>query len=550
MRMKSGANLLFGVALALGGSVRLGHAQSPPDPNYQRQQVFPSYQAFTDELNAIAATADATERNARLNTLWSTLQSAGQVPYAQDNHYAMLYRGSATSVAYPGDHNSWQPNSAPATQLTGTNLWIREGTLPTDARVDYKIVLNGGTWILDPVNTLQMWGGFGPNNELRMPNYEYPIETIRRPDAARGTLGSDVRVTSSNLGYQVQYRVYTPAGYSTEQLANLPVVYVTDGHEYAADHMGSLVAVLDNLIDDGTLRPTLAVFVDPRDPNNLGNNRRMSEYDMNPQFAGFVAGELVPAIDAAYRTSAAADERVILGTSLGGLNSAYFGATQSDVFRKIAIQSPAFSFNPSIYPLYDQPPQAPLEIFMTAGTINDGSGGTTMNGILAENGYDFTFVQANEGHSWGNWRGQLADLLTGLVGPPLQGLGDYNADGAVDAADYTVWRNTLGQGIAAGQGADGNNNGSVDPADYTVWKDHFGAAYNSGGGVRGVLGVPEPASGYLMSAGLLAAVARRVWRAAPKRNSSCRSPSERRQLRRWQRSLPAAPGPPASNLVA
>jgi hypothetical protein len=273
----------------------------------------------------------------------------------------------------------------------------------------------------------------------------------------------------------------------------------------------------------------------------LGNNRRTSEYNMNPQFAGFVADELVPAIDAAYRTGATPDDRVILGTSLGGLNSAYFGAAESGVFHKIAIQSPAFSFNASIYPLYDQPPQAPLEIFMTAGTINDGNGGTTMNGILAEHGYDFTFVQANEGHSWGNWRGQLADLLVGLVGPPPQGLGDYNGDGNVDAGDYTVWRNTLGQGIAAGHGADGNNNGSVDPADFTVWKDHFGAAYNSGGGAKGALSVPEPASGCLMSAGLLAAAVRRVWRTVRLRNSSCRGPAERRQLRGRQRSLPVAP---------
>src|SRR5688572_20721281 len=74
--------------------------QAPPDPNYQRQQVFPSYQAFKDELTAIAATTDATQRQTRLNTLWTNLRSGGQVPYAQDNKYALLYRGSASSVAF------------------------------------------------------------------------------------------------------------------------------------------------------------------------------------------------------------------------------------------------------------------------------------------------------------------------------------------------------------------------------------------------------------------------------------------------------------------
>ncbi|MEZ6101053.1 MAG: esterase-like activity of phytase family protein [Pirellulaceae bacterium] len=50
--------------------------------------------------------------------------------------------------------------------------------------------------------------------------------------------------------------------------------------------------------------------------------------------------------------------------------------------------------------------------------------------------------------------------------------GDYNCNGAVDAADYTVWKDHFGsQDFLA---ADGNGNRIVDAADYTVWKDGFG----------------------------------------------------------------------------
>ena len=48
-------------------------------------------------------------------------------------------------------------------------------------------------------------------------------------------------------------------------------------------------------------------------------------------------------------------------------------------------------------------------------------------------------------------------------------LGDYNLNGVVDAADYTVWRNTLGQ-VADGLAADGNASGTIDAGDYDVWK--------------------------------------------------------------------------------
>ena len=42
--------------------------------------------------------------------------------------------------------------------------------------------------------------------------------------------------------------------------------------------------------------------------------------------------------------------------------------------------------------------------------------------------------------------------------------GDYNADGAVNQADYTYWRSTLGS--LNRLAADGNNNNQVDAADY------------------------------------------------------------------------------------
>lgn len=301
-------------------------AQLPPDPDFVRQQLFPSYQDFKNALLGIVNNPDSATRQAELNTFWTQLQGAGQIPYAQANQYAYLYRGSASSVAWRGDFNGW--GVATGTQFPGTDLWIREGTLPADARVDYKLFLNGSNWVLDPANPLQMWSGFGPNSELRMPDYAYPVETVRHAGVPRGTLSGNVTMASSNLGYDVNYRVYTPAGYDPEGAQQLPVVYVTDGHEYAADHMGSMVVVLDNLISGLRLQPVLAVFIDPRQPGNPGHNRRSSEYVANADFLRFVADELVPAIDRDFTTTVAAEGRAILGTSLGGLNSAYFGTAR------------------------------------------------------------------------------------------------------------------------------------------------------------------------------------------------------------------------------
>ncbi|MCO6044334.1 DNRLRE domain-containing protein [Aeoliella sp. ICT_H6.2] len=98
--------------------------------------------------------------------------------------------------------------------------------------------------------------------------------------------------------------------------------------------------------------------------------------------------------------------------------------------------------------------------------------------------------------------GDLAPFLDFTLGPvPTTSVGgDYNNNGIVDIADYTVWRNLLGGTSLLNEEVSPN---VVDIADYLYWRERFGATDTGEPASFGQpAAVPEPPA--LSIAGLLA----------------------------------------------
>ncbi|MGL4512525.1 MAG: family 16 glycosylhydrolase [Lacipirellulaceae bacterium] len=74
-----------------------------------------------------------------------------------------------------------------------------------------------------------------------------------------------------------------------------------------------------------------------------------------------------------------------------------------------------------------------------------------------------------------------ADTVALRLAPAL--LGDFNGDGAVNAADFTLWRDSLGSTTELA--ADANGDGVVGPSDYNLWSQSFGDT-------AAALSIPEP----------------------------------------------------------
>ena len=79
--------------------------------------------------------------------------------------------------------------------------------------------------------------------------------------------------------------------------------------------------------------------------------------------------------------------------------------------------------------------------------------------------------------------------------------GDFNLDGSVDLADYTLWRNNLGSPTGLG---DADFDGDTDAEDYLVWRTAFGFERqpfgSSASSASLVQAVPEPSSLWYVAA--------------------------------------------------
>ncbi len=150
-----------------------------------------------------------------------------------------------------------------------------------------------------------------------------------------------------------------------------------------------------------------------------------------------------------------------------------------------------------------------------SGTLNV----SLLSGFAPSAGNTFEIITAGGGIS-GEFASAVLPALTGLMWqldyqPNALALvvaipGDYNHNGAVDAADYVVWRKTLGQtgpGLAAD--GNGNGNGQIDSGDFDIWRAHFGQTAGSGAGTSANAAVPEPTTLIMVLLGALVMCTRR-----------------------------------------
>jgi enterochelin esterase family protein len=367
----------------------------------------PSTSQISSSFNAFIQRLDGLVPSARPEIVDSFMAAQKGFPVTEDSIANFVYRGSVTSsIVVTGDHTLWSASGQTLTNVAGTNFYYQSRKFEPDARIDYKFIKDG-IWILDPLNGQTVTGGFGPNSEMAMPNFVQPPEIQYNPAIPHGTISS-FQFTSINTANTRTIQVYLPPGYALMS-RRFPSLYVHDGSDYVS--LGSMANVLDNLIDAKKIEPLIVVFVPPS-PNRAGEYRQSKI----TQFSKLMTEELVPYVDSVYHTVAIAAERGTMGSSDGGHISLYLAVNYSGAFGLVGGQSS------TITDLFRAPiqngPKVPIKFYLDVGTYDLSYAGSTFlelnrefRDILLAKEYGVTYAEYHEGHSWGNWRAHIDDIL-------------------------------------------------------------------------------------------------------------------------------------------
>ena len=332
-----------------------------------------------------------------------------EVPLTEGTSVYFIYRDTvASNVSVAGDFNDWKAGRDMLEKVPGTDLFFLRREFEAEARLDYKFVVDGSRWMLDPLNPGQVTGGYGPNSEMAMPGYVRPVEIVFDPQIPHGEVITE-RFSSEILDNERGIYFYLPPGYIDEEDRLYPVLFVHDGGEYIS--LGSMVVVADNLIACDAIDPLVMVFIDPVD--------RGGEYRPGEGFIRMIVEELVPLVNSRFRVDTRPAARGMMGASLGGLISVSITWDHPDLFGFCASQSGAFMSNYSnVIKMVESGPPRDIRYYLDWGIYEPGIAASNedMREAILRGGHELIWKVYPEGHSWGSWRAHLDDILKAFTG--------------------------------------------------------------------------------------------------------------------------------------
>ena len=378
------------------------------------------------------------------------------VSFAQENNYPADTKPASTNIVgqdYPrvdSQRRVYFRFRAPGAQTVSVGLGntpLTKGedgfwtgvTKSEDPGFHYYTLKIDGVEVADP-SSESFFGAGKMMSGMEIP--EDGVDFYNIKNVPHGNVNSFWYLAKSTGEHRHAY-IYTPPGYDQNTKQRYPVLYLQHGmgeDRRAWSTQGRANFILDNLIAEGKAKPMIIVMEDggiaagmgggprrpagPRPQGQPGAPQGQAPRGPMGAPAGMVSfwdgfgkvmiADLIPTIDANFRTLSDREHRAIAGLSLGGTQTYGISQANLDKFSHIGIFSAPFGF-PGVETGYNGLLQKPAEFaklvkvfFVSMGSKEGPNSGRAIHEALDKAGVKNVYYEApGTAHEFQTWRKSL-----------------------------------------------------------------------------------------------------------------------------------------------
>ena len=265
----------------------------------------------------------------------------------------------------------------------------------------YHLTIDSG--VFNDPGTLNFYGSTRWESGIEIPAHDQDFYALK--DVPHGRV-QQILFPSKSTNTSRRAFVYTPPSYDKDKSKRYPVLYLQHGwgeDETAWSNQGHANLIMDNMIAEGKIKPFIIVMT-----YGMTNNVRMggmANFKIEP-FQTVLIDELIPYVDANFRTLADQPHRAMGGLSMGGMETKTITLARPDVFSHYALLSGG------IYTPADIKDKSKVKlIFISCGSFENPDGVKKAATALKDAGINaVSFVSENTRHEFQTWRRSLLEL--------------------------------------------------------------------------------------------------------------------------------------------
>lgn len=280
--------------------------------------------------------------------------------------------------------------------------WVGTTAGPMDEGFHYYNVKIDGGKFNDP-GALNFYGSVRWESGIEIPAHDQDFYALK--NVPHGKV-EQILFPSKSTNTSRRAFVYTPPGYDKNEKNRYPVLYLQHGwgeDETAWSNQGHANLIMDNMIAEGKIKPFIIVMT--YGMTNEIKFGTLRNFDITP-FQTVLVDELIPYVDANFRTYADQSHRAMAGLSMGGMETHTITLNKPEVFAYYGLLSGG-TYKPE--EIKDKT-KVKL-IFLSCGSKERPEAVKAATTSLKEAGFHaVSYISEGTAHEFQTWRRSLREL--------------------------------------------------------------------------------------------------------------------------------------------